>query len=412
MAAKFKNQNMSAKLLFLVLFISSISCFGQISFEKGYFIDNSGLRTDCLIKNYDWKNNPTEFEYKSSEKAVVRRESISSVKEFGIYDISKYVKHSVDIDRSSKVLTHMSRQKEPIFKKEQLFLKVLVEGKANLFKYTDGNLVRFFYQIENSIVDQLISKKYKTKDGEVAQNDIFQQQLLNDMRCGNVAISDFYKIDYRDNQLTDFFINYNECSNANYTVYKKKQKNDLFNITIKPGLNNSSLDIQSTVFSGRNADFGGKTGFRIGLEFEYVFPFNKNKWSIFLEPTYQKFEAKKELLDIPTITVPFDDKITINYTSIELPVGIRHYMFLNENSKLFINAALIFDFSSSKFEFQRLSDLEIKGNNNIAFGFGYEFRNKYNLEFRYTTTRDLLSTQSAWSADYNYTAIILGYTLF
>ena len=38
--------------------------YSQITFEKGYFISNDGIKTECFIKNLDWRNNPTEFEYK------------------------------------------------------------------------------------------------------------------------------------------------------------------------------------------------------------------------------------------------------------------------------------------------------------------------------------------------------------
>jgi len=411
---KFKNQYMKAKLFFFFLFISFLNCFSQISFEKGYFINNSGQKTECLIKNNDWKKNPKEFEYKSSEEDNIIKGDIISVKEFGIYDVSKYLRSTVNIDRSSKVLGQMSRIKEPIFKEEQLFLKVLVDGKASLFKYVDDNLVRFFYKIDNSIIEQLIFKKYKTKDNQVVTNKIFRQQLLNDLRCGAVTIDEFYKVNYSDNRLTDFFVKYNQCSNSEYKSFEKKTKEDLFNLSLKVGLNNSSLDIQSSrrAFTNRNTDFENQTNFKIGLEIEYILPFNKNKWSIYLEPTYQKYEAEKELLNIPTATIPIDDKITVNYSSIELPIGVRHYMFLNNNSKLFINAALIFDLSSSKFDFERLPDLDIRGDNNLVFGLGYKYRDRYSLEFRYATTRDLLSVQSSWSAGYKTSSVTFGYTLF
>ena len=111
--------------------------------------------------------------------------------------------------------------------------------------------------------------------------------------------------------------------------------------------------------------------------------------------------------------MPFDDKITVNYTSIELPIGIRHYMFLGNNSKLFINAALIYDFSqNSNFDFERLPDLDIKSNNNLVIGLGYKHHDKYSLEFRYAISRNLLSNQAVWNSDYNNIAIIFGYTLF
>jgi len=405
---------MNTKLFFFFLFISILNCFSQISFEKGYFINNSGQKIECSIKNLDWKRNPKEFEYKSSEEDNNIKANILSVKEFGIYNVSKYLRSTVNIDRSSKVLGQMTRIKEPIFKEEQLFLKVLVEGKASLFKYVDGNLVRFFYKVDDSIIDQLIFKKYITKDNQVVTNVIFRQQLLNDLKCGVVNIDDFHKINYNDNRLIDFFIKYNQCSNSEYKSFENKNKEDHFNLSLKVGLNDSSLDIKSfrSAFANRDTDFGSQTGFKIGLELEYILPFNKNKWSIYLEPTYQKYEAEKELLNIPTATIPIDDKITVNYTSVELPIGVRHYMFLNNNSKLFINAALIFDLSSSKFDFERLPDLEIRGDNNLTFGLGYKFKDRYSLEFRHATTRDLLSVQSAWSAGYKTSSIIFGYTIF
>lgn len=123
----------------------SINCFSQISFEKGYYIDNSNQKTNCLIKNIDQKNTPTEFEFKLFEDSESKKTTIESIKEFGIDNISKYIRSTVNIDRSSESLKNLSKYKKPIFKKEELFLKVLVSGKATLYQYVDGNLKRYFY---------------------------------------------------------------------------------------------------------------------------------------------------------------------------------------------------------------------------------------------------------------------------
>ncbi len=56
-------------LFFLLLFANS---FAQISFEKGYFLNESGDKTTCLIKNIDWKNNPVKFSYKLNENSPVQ----------------------------------------------------------------------------------------------------------------------------------------------------------------------------------------------------------------------------------------------------------------------------------------------------------------------------------------------------
>ena len=58
---------MKKKLFFLLTIILSLNSYSQVSFEKGYHIDNNDQKISCLIKNLDWKNNPTKFEFKLSE---------------------------------------------------------------------------------------------------------------------------------------------------------------------------------------------------------------------------------------------------------------------------------------------------------------------------------------------------------
>lgn len=55
---------MSRIVILLFFMILSSQCFSQISFESGYFIDNSNQRINCWIKNVDWRNNPSQFNYK------------------------------------------------------------------------------------------------------------------------------------------------------------------------------------------------------------------------------------------------------------------------------------------------------------------------------------------------------------
>ncbi|WP_397364543.1 hypothetical protein [Olleya sp. R77988] len=117
---------MKKQLLFLLTIILSFNCYSQITFEKGYFIDDSNQKTNCLIKNIDWQDNPTEFEYKLSENSKSKKANIKSIKEFGIDNISKYVRSIVNIDRSSEMLDDLTNDRNPEFKEEELFLKVFI----------------------------------------------------------------------------------------------------------------------------------------------------------------------------------------------------------------------------------------------------------------------------------------------
>lgn len=395
---------MRKQLLILLTIFLGFNCYSQISFEKGYYIDNTNQKTNCLIKNIDWKNNPTEFEYKLSENSESKKASIKSIKEFGIDNISKYVRSIVNIDRSSEILDDLINDRRSTFKEEELFLKVLVEGKANLYLFEDGNLRKYFYNKGNTAIEQLVFKFYKTYNNEIGKNNRFKNQLWNNLKCPNFKKAKVENLDYQMNDLIDFFVEYNECVSEKYINYEKKQKRDLFNLNVRGGFNSSSLSILNSVSISRDTDFGNEFGFRFGIEAELIMPFNKNKWSLIIEPTYQYFKSEKEISN---------QSVKADYKSIEFPIGIRHYFFLNENSKIFINGSFIIDLSNNSIiDFSSGTDLEIDTTTNLAFGIGYKHNNKYSLELRYHTRREILNSYNFWSSDYNTLSVIFGYSLF
>jgi len=112
---------MKATLFFLFTTLIFANSFGQITFEKGYFIDNNNNRVECLIKNNDWKEKPKEFEYKLNENADPETGSTNTVKEFGVIGYSKYVKADTKIDLSSMQAANLSKDRNPEWSKEKLF---------------------------------------------------------------------------------------------------------------------------------------------------------------------------------------------------------------------------------------------------------------------------------------------------
>ncbi|MEN8187873.1 MAG: outer membrane beta-barrel protein [Bacteroidota bacterium] len=402
-------------LIIALVTISCIESYSQIIFENGYFINESNNKIECLIKNIDWKNNPTEFEYKLSQNSAVQKTTIQAVKEFGINNVSKYIRAKTNIDRSSDQIDEMSSDRNPTFKEELLFLKVLIEGQASLFLYIDNNLTRFFYKLNDSEISQLVYKRY-LNDTKILNNNYFKQQLFLKLKCEKIGIHDIERLSYSKRDLEKIFIKYNICNSSNYIKYEKKQKKDLFNLTIRPGLNYSSLEIQNSTSGSKDTDFGNNVGVRFGIESEFILPFNKNKWSLIIEPTYQYFksEQSKERSDVSGgILVS-----KANYESIELPVGLRHYFYLNDNSKIFVNISYVFDFAhNSEIEFLRqdnsiLYSLEIEPRRNIGMGIGYKYRDRYGFEMRYNTSRNILGNYMSWNSDYSTISMVIGYSLF
>lgn len=407
---------MKKQLLFFLAIILSFNCYSQIGFEKGYYIDNNNQKINCLIKNIDWKNNPTEFEYILSENSDPKIETIKSVKEFGINNISKYIRINVDIDRSSDNINELGDEKKAILKKEELLLKVLVEGKASLYQYVDGNLKRYFYNKDNANIEQLIYKSYRAAENKIGKNNRYKQQLWNDLKCSDFKISKIENLDYKKNSLVNFFVEYNKCNNQEYVNFEEKQKRDLLNLTIRPRINTSSLTIQNSVSNSRDSDFKNKIGFGFGVEAEVILPFNKNKWAVAIEPTYQSFKSEKKT-NVNNVSGGVLIE-TVDYNSLEIPISLRYYLFLNNKSKIFINASSIFDLSpNSSIEFTRndgsiISSLDIKARFNLAIGIGYKQNDKYSIELRYQTPREVLEYYSYWSSEYKTLALIFGYSLF
>lgn len=396
MILKLKNQLV---IVLIMLFVNTL--YSQTNFEKGAFITNSDKKVECFIKNIDWKNNPTEFKYKLTEESEIKTGTIETVKVFKVYGSSKFIRATVDIDRSSSNVYKLSESRNPIFNKEQLFLRVIIEGEANLFYYEDGNLNRFFYSGKEDKINQLVYKEYLVDATIINENNHYKQQLLNTLKCKDITIKNIETLDYDKDDLANFFEKYNNCIGYDNMVnYEKKNKRDLFNFRAKIGFGLASLSINNVSSSSRDTDFDSEFMYRIGAELEMILPFNNNKWAFIVEPSYQSYSSEK------------DTEIKVDYSTIEIPFGVRHSFFLNDESKIFVNAFYTFILiNDSKSGFGSGSGLEFEKAAGQSIGIGYSHK-KLSLECRYELTREVLNQYIYWQSDYNQVALIFGYQLF
>lgn len=417
---KYKHHISMKKLtIILCALILSLNGIAQTTFEKGYYIDNNNKKIDCWIKNMDWANNPTEFNYKLSESDKPKSLTKEQVKEFAIDNQCKYVRHQVKMDRSSELYSEMDYDQNPTFNNEVLFLKVLVDGKATLYSYHGKGISRYFYNKDAANVEQLVYKSYRTEDENVRKNNAFRHQLWDSLKCSDISITEVTALNYKADELIQFFIKYNTCVSSdfvNYIALQKKQKKDLFNLTLRPGVKNSSLLIKNDSYNWKEIKFNAEFSFRFGVEAEIIMPFNNNKWAIVAEPTYQYFKSEKKIISNQTTG---DQIITsVDYKSIEIPVSIRYYVFLNENSKFFANTSFIYDnILSSNIKMTRpdgnlFKSLDVMTSIDMAIGMGYKYKDKYSCELRYQFGRDIIGNYRAWESKLNSFSIVFGYTLF
>lgn len=423
------------------LLLSLLWCFqgfAQISFEKGYFINNIGKRTECYIENMDWLNNPTAFNYKMTlADKEVKIENILGVSEFGIDNQSMYKRFEVKIERSQTVTSYLQKSKSPIWKSETIFLHALVTGEASLFHYADGNVSKYFYETKKTPIEQLIYIRYigdSGKDGlnsfseSIQQNNQFRQQLLNNVNCG-MTEKDFKSLEYNRNTLVKHFMAYNACagtptakSTVNYDA-ASEGKREFFVLRAQAGIYSAKTGISDPQnYYNKSTDLSQMI-FKIGLESEFILPFNKGSWSIIVCPAYQKFSATKNFTGFVSNVGfanngnPVHHTVKMDYSSIEVPFGIRRYFFINSASRVFVNATYVIDLSNGgTLEFTNTEGLanaadklNISSRNNFAIGVGYGYK-RFSGELKYNFARQL-SERISWDIDYSSFGLNLGFKL-
>ncbi|AEE51244.1 tRNA modification GTPase [Haliscomenobacter hydrossis] len=395
---------MKPQLLFPFFFLFFNALCAQINYEKGYFIDAQGNRQECWIKNVDWRNTPQNFQFKLKKRGQTLSADATNTREFSIYKQAKYQQAQVKIDRSSDMLNDLDTVPDPRFTNETLFLHTLVEGKASLYLYRKGNLSRYFYKTPDAIIAQLVHKRYFVSSGKVAQNIQYRQQLWRDVKCDSTTILDINAMKYERKALVNYFLKYNQCAGSPLVNYDKLGESKLFNLSLRPGWMQSSLYVHNDSQFKRTIDFGSGQHFRLGLEAAFTLPFNQNKWAITLEPTYQAFKASQ----------PYDQnqEVRVNYRSVEIPVGLRYHLYLNNQTSIFANAAAVIDIAAgSGIDFDISEDLNFNSNPSLALGLGLKF-NKYSLELRRGMKRQVMKNYNYWDSEYKSFSLVLGYQFF
>lgn len=391
---------MNKKLICILVMFCTIATAQK--FEKGYFIDNAGNKTECYIKNLDWKNNPNSFKYKIQLiDNEISEKTISEVKEFEIDLASKFVRETVKIDQSSNNDQNLTNYLEPNFKELTVFLKILVVGKSNLYYYEDSFTERYFFSIEKRI-EQLVYKRYSNESGTFA-NETFKRQLFTNFMCKKNE-SKISKLEYTDNSIINYFIETNECltgvvNNKEFLSKSRKFEKNL-KINVLTNFQNVAFQIPNVNFI-EEYNFGSKTNLGFGFEGEIILPYNNQNWSIIFDPSISFY--KNDFTNTVTNT-----SVKIKSSIFRLPIGIRRNFKIKNENKIFINTAFTFNFSGAKFETSKnLNGIYFGGRASygLNFGLGYEFK-KFSTELKYYTKTPISGSQIA-SNEFNLNMIAL-----
>lgn len=388
---------------FLLGLLFFVPAYSQIRFEKGYFIDNEGKRTECYIRNSDWANNPTSFKYKLISGEEFGEAGLEDVREFGTENGPVYLREKVNVDESPVVLHLLSSRRAPEFVEKVIFLKRIVNGPATLYLYRSSGITQFYYQLNGGNVIPLIYKRYLNDDGRVAYNFGFRQELLNALQCGDNSVNNVARLNYKETDLERFFNRYNACVNPGVETSTKVIGRETFNLRITPGAELVMMEGKRYTRFDDGAKKHNTISGRLGLEAEYILPFNKNKWGLLAEPSLQYYEMPLNHLGL---------KLNANYWSVELPVGVRHYFFLPNNTRLFVNGQAIFHLASWQAAASRRDrEMEMRSKAGFALGAGIS-RGRWSGEMRYSLPRNGFASYVNIDVEHTKLSLILGYKLF
>jgi hypothetical protein len=391
---------MRKTILLTLLLFSFFQISAQTTFKKGYIIDLKGQKSDCWIQNAIWDQNPDHFDYKLTESGIVQQGDTHTIQSFGIEGTWKYVRCQVGIDWSSFRLDALSWEKEVHLKEETLFLRVLIDGPVMLYQYKGREITRFFYNKGDSI-QQLIYKEYlilgdAKKIGKVRH---FQRQLVVAMDCGSDVLQRSSKMEYKEADLLRFYRQYYACTKESYTDYKPYNRIKPVALYITPRLDYSSIRLYSTDQPQSVTTYPGKTTVGLGARYEYFLPRLKHNWSVTVEPAFETYFGSA-------------GASIFNYSSIELPVGIKYYYHPFSKNSFFAQTAIVPNINrGGTYRLPNgVTAVRLQTRRNAMFGVGYAYK-RISIEGRWYTGREILSNSDLGATQYRKISLILGFRL-
>ena len=408
----------NAKQLAFMLFFVITAAFAQSNFKNGYFIDNNGTKTECLIENEVWLVNPTSFKYKLSENGEINKRDIENTKEFEVEDFH-YIRFIVDIDYSTNNIERMTHDKEPSFKPEQLFLRELSAGTATLYRVQANALERFFISKNNSAPIQLVYKPYKSGSG-ILYNRSYKGQLYNAMKDKFSNVNDFKSIDCNTEDLIKLFDKYNGNKDDNNVKRLEAESKNSLNITVYAGGGLTSI---KSYVAATDENFNDNAPSTIaGLELELRLPFDNKAWSIITAPGFEQFSSKKNVSGYSNSSFSdYTSTVDLKYTSINLPLGLRYSLPLNENSRVSFSAAYMFfitsksshaNYSRTYERLQQPSSLKGSlGNSNTVYLSAMYTYKRLGLELRFVPERVINKNDSYIHTNITNVSALFRYTV-
>ncbi len=214
-----------------------IHAFAQQNFAPGYIVKYPSDTIQGFINDKNWTLNPHRIEFKTTREAegttIFTANQISGF--YTSYSDEFYSSAVVYVDKTpfelGTILTpkEIGKRNNEFIKKDTIFLKVLVTGKATLLGLEDGRSQTHFY-IRKADADTTIELMYKRFriDNAVGTDQIgttkdYQLQLQDNLSDYPALMTRVKTTDYNEQALKKLVISYNQHFNPEIALYRKSE---------------------------------------------------------------------------------------------------------------------------------------------------------------------------------------------
>jgi hypothetical protein len=389
-------------LLTIITILAATFCYSQQKFEKGTITFSNGSVIECLIKHSYSSENPSSVKYKLSEEGEERTALLRELEGFQIGEKVKFIKATVDFDKSSTKMGELSSLREPEYVEETALLEVLVEGTASLYRLEKNNIIKYFYKLEDSEITPLVYKKYQVNSLTIRENFEYIQQLNKDVNCDEDYFISNKAVSYNSDDLSKLFKKFNRCKN-NILTFEEIEDRANFKFYAKAGYHFTSDPVKLQGSYNQIDQTAKGSGFETGFQAELNLPYNYRKWSFIGELTY--YAINYDFSD--TSRQGFSSTVYTKINTVRVTTGVRHNFYLDsensENNIIYLEALVtIFSFqvgensirrathfSTSTGDVERPFDLNTIPN--IAIGGGFPIYKNLSGSVRYNLPQEYLT---------------------
>ena len=388
---------LTSLLVFLTCVIS-LPLAAQVAFEPGYLVLADGQRSEVLIENRGWQFTPDQLRIKSSASTAPRQIEVASLREFGLNDGYQFVKRTVLLNREENSPSNPAASRAPTFTEQEVFLRKELTGTAQLYTYASEQVQVFLIEAPQQELVQLVNWSYARPEGGTRTIQQYRQQLGNLLVCPDGPNPATSNLAYNLRDLRAAVVAYNSCTDPNYVATGPSFRKSAPAVAIRATLGARLVSYRTEGSSAQarpDAEFNGMIAPSLGVEFEYMFGYAKNRLSIFAEPNLYFYGSEEE---IPNNRIT--PTVDLSATALALPLGVRYYIFPSSDSNPFwVDAAVDYTFNvAGEIAYLRATSDPLITETSSAFGLtagvGYRIADKLGVWLGYYRMSDNLELVS------------------